>query len=509
MKKLFHLVFVFISSIIMMNAQTVPVFSYTHPSLSEIKKLAGSSDEKGHAFYIYLQETINMKLAGTDIKLRISDSQQLGLDSMFKYIAPKPEEFTLEEGAWLNSGYNVADKKMEASMGHDETEFCYLFKIGVYSFALMKADCANVIRSISFCASLYSPIDVAAFERKLKEITNNFNILSIKVNDNSSELAALKSEIAGMKENQKIKLAWMQHYIWRTDKESERRDYIQKGDINLAFAAIFGTASGLLWHGAFEKHWEEDDIIREAEADYDYYRYTLEKKDYTPPSSNSKSAKSRGQGMFTILTPYNPNQPKPELHFANSIEYCGNDHHGDNPGCNPPDKGDVYVTIDYILNMITNNSITYNFYEYVTNNIRVLQDFVNNYYTTNNYYEYVTKVEQIFNTYNTYVYNTYNNTYITNTYVVATYTLKEELKTGKIKISVLDRGMAKKENHNKGLCIASAMGCDIIAGIFIERAFHNFQEAHDIKIALKTDLKQMYNSTQTSWNSQLSIVKLF
>jgi hypothetical protein len=516
MKKLFvTLVFVFVSSLMVIKAQTEPVFPYTHPSLSTIKKLAGSSSEKGYAFYIYLQETINMKLAATT--WRISDSQQLGIDSMFKYISLEPEEMPFKDGAWLNSGYNVSEKKMNPSIGKEWTGFCWMFKRDDYSFPIIKEDCANIIRSIGFYAPKYLPIDIYAFDRRLKEITNNFNLLSIKVESNSNDLAALRAEINGMKENQKTEVEQLKHYIWRTGQESERRDYLLKGGLDLLAVAVSGIGSGLLWHAAFEKHWEEDDIMREVESDYTYWQYTLEKQDYIPlPPSNGKSSKSGGSSVPTILTSFNSNQPKSELNFKGGFMACGDgNNHGDNhdnhnPGC--PDNGDVtniYNTINNILNMIVNNQIINNFVEYVTNNIQVFQDFVNNYYTTNNYSEYVTKIEQILNTYNTYVTN--NNTYITNnnTYVVSIYTLVGEMKTGKIKISVLDRGMVKKSNPDKGWCVAGAVALDIVGCFFLDRAFHNFQEAHNIKISLRTDLKQMYSSVGPAWNSQIVFVQTF
>jgi hypothetical protein len=523
MKKLFLVLgLVFVSSLMMIKAQTEPVFNYTNPSLSEIKKLAGSYTEKGHEFYLYLQETINMKIAATT--WRISDAEQLGLDSMFKYISSEPEEITLKEGSWLNSGYNVKEKKMKASIGHEKTKFCWMFKKEEYSFPVLIGDCANVIRSITFCAPKSFQIDVSAFDRRLNEITNSFNFLSIKVEKNTGDLAALRAEINGMKENQKTAVEQLKHYIWRTGQESERRDYLLKGGLDLLAVAVSGIGSGLLWHAAFEKHWEEEDIMREVESDYTYWQYTLEKQDYIPlPPSNGKSSKSGGSSVPTIFTPFNSNQPKPEINFNGGFMACGDgNNHGDNhdnhnPGC--PDNGDVtniYSTINNILNMIVTNQITNNFVEYVTNNIQVFQDFVNNYYTTNNYNEYVTKIEQILNTYNTYVTN--NNTYITNnntyntynnTYVVATYTLKGEMKTGKIKISVLDRGMVKKSNPDKGWYVAGAIALDVVAGIFIDRAIHNFQEAHNIKISLRTDLKQMYSSVGPSWNSQIVFVQTF
>jgi hypothetical protein len=515
MKKLFlTLGLVFISSLMMIKAQTLPVFNYTHPSLSDIKKLAGSYTEKGHAFYIYLQETINMKLAETT--WRISDAQQLGLDSMFKYISHEPEEIPFKDGAWLNSGYNISEKKMKPGIGKEWTGFCWMFKIGGYSFPVMKEDCANIIRSIAFYAPTYSSIDISAFDRRLKEITSNLNLLSNKVAENTGDLAALRSEMNGMKESQKTEVEQLKHYIWRTDQESERRDYLLKGGLNLALAAISGTASGLLWHVALEKRLVENDIIREVEGDYTYWQYTLEKQDYIPiPPSSGKSSKSGGSGVLTISTPAYSNRPTPQINFSGGVTYCGgSDDHGDNHNnghCGFQDNGDVtniYNTINNILNMITNNQfVTKNFFEYVTNNINVLQDFVNNYYTTNNYSEYVTKIEQILNTYNSYVYNTYNNTY--NTYIVATYSLVGEMKTGKVKIAVLDRGMVKKNNPNKGLCIAGALALDGLTGFFIGAALHNFQEAHAIKITLKTDLKQMYSSVGNSWNSQISVVKTF
>jgi hypothetical protein len=497
----------------MIKAQTVPVFNYTHPSLSEIKKLAGNYDEKGHAFFVYLQETINMKLA--DTTWRVSDAQQLGIDSMFKYISPNPEEIPLKDGTWLNSGYNLSEKKMKPSIGKDWTGFCWMFKIGNYSFPIMKEDCANIIRGIAFYAPKYSPLDISAFKRRLDEITNNFNFLSLKVEKNTKDMAELKAEIASLKEGQKTEIEQLKNYVLMTDKKSERRDYLLKGGLDLALAAISGTTSGLLWHIALEKRLVEDDIIREVEGDYTYWQYTLEKQDYTPPQpSGGKSSKFKGSST-SVLASSSANTPKPMINFTGGVKYCGGDDHGDNHGndhggCQDNnDVTNIYNTINNILNMITNNQVTNNFFEYVTNNINVLQDFVNNYYTTNNYYEYVTKIEYILNTYNTYVYNTYN-TYVTNnTYVVATYSLKGEMKTGKVKIAVLDRGMVKKDNPNKGWWMAGAIALDGLTGFFIGTALHNFQEAHAIKISLKTDLRQMYSSSETSWNSQLSIVKTF
>jgi hypothetical protein len=503
---------VLIASFMIVKAQTVPVFNYTHPSLEEIKKLAGSYDEKGHAFYLYLQETINMKLADTTWK--VSDSQQLGLDSIFKYIS-QPEEIPFKDGSWLNSGYNIYEKKMDPSIGKNWIGFCWMFKIGSYSFPIMKEDCANIIRSISFYAPRYLDIDILAFKKRLDEITNNFNFLSIRVEKNTNELEALKAEIAGIREGQKAEVNQLKHFMWRMDQESQLRDYRLKAGLNAAAAAISAGGTALLWYSAFHKHWEEDDITREIEADYTYWQYTLEKEEYIPlPQSSGKSSKSGSTGVPTISSSYT-NRPKPEINFAGSAEYCGggNDHGNNHNNC--PDNGDVtniYNIINNIFNMITNNEfVTNNFYEYVTNNISVFQDFVNNYYTTNNYYEYVTKIEQIFNTYNTYVYNTYVTNVTNNTYVVATYSLRGEMKTGKIKAYVIDRGMVRKENSNKGWCILGGIIGNAITYYFVDKAFENLKEAHNIRVTLTTDLRQMYTSQipDNSLNVQASVTKYF
>lgn len=120
------------------NGQTGPVFQYNHPSKKELQDLAMSENVKGYRYRSYLIDKINLGLSDTN--LRLSDSN---LEFIFNNLFL--EEIYLEEGGYLNSGYDPVNSKMNPSVGHKWKGFVWVFRVGTFSIPLIKEDCGNIL----------------------------------------------------------------------------------------------------------------------------------------------------------------------------------------------------------------------------------------------------------------------------------------------------------------------------------------------------------------------------
>lgn len=481
MKKLFTLLVSCLLFVVNLTAQTLPVFNYTYPKLSEIKKLASEYSEKGHAFYVYLEETINMKLA--DTTFRVSDAQQLGVDSMFKYLSLSTEEIHFKDGSWLNSGYDPSKGEMVPSIGHDWIGFCWMFKIGSYSFPILKADCSNTIRSIGFYASKYSPLDILAFKKKLEDISNNYNLLSVKVDQNKSNVdkafAELELRMKKMEDAQKSAIGELKSENDRFKLQLKEDEYRSKGWRQIGIGTGLLALSGVSYYLYKTPVYKPEQTETFYEKEYEYYKYDIEKIYSTPVGKSSKSG-----GLLGIAN-CDPEPPKPPV--VNNYNY--------------------YELIDYIYNYITYNQINVTNIDVIQQYFQYFQTFVTNIeYTTNNYNEYITKIEEIFNTYNTYVTNNY--TYVTNIINPDTYKLIATLMKGKITFSVIDKTMVAHDRANKNMFKTISI-ISAIAGIVLETTgITNLGKAHQIHLSLKQDLKQSFTGQNQNYSNPLQNTQL-
>ncbi len=123
------------------NGQTGPVFQYTNPSKQEIYSLATEESPKGYAFRTYLLDVINSGLKDTTLRVSLVNINDVFNNLYF-------EEIYLEEGKYLNSGYNPSKRKMVPSVGHQWTGFGWVYKIGTFSIKTLKGDCANILSAM-------------------------------------------------------------------------------------------------------------------------------------------------------------------------------------------------------------------------------------------------------------------------------------------------------------------------------------------------------------------------
>jgi hypothetical protein len=138
------------------NGQTGPVFQYTHPSKQILEELVKEETVKGYAYRTYLVGKINLGLIDTTFKVSASY-----VDFIFNHLYF--EEVYLEEGNYMNSGYNPSTKKMTPSMGHKWTGFAWVFRIGTYSITVIKEDCGNILSGI--VSRKYIPKPLAIIEQ--------------------------------------------------------------------------------------------------------------------------------------------------------------------------------------------------------------------------------------------------------------------------------------------------------------------------------------------------------
>lgn len=142
MKKIF--LFLSLSIVLMsLSGQTGPVFQYNHPLKQTIKTLSLENSSKGHAFRTYLLEVVNSNLKDTTLLFSKEDIPFI-FESLYF------EEVYLQQGGYMNSGYNPSMKKMVPSLGHKWIGFAWVFRIGTFSFPLIKEDCGNILKTEVF-----------------------------------------------------------------------------------------------------------------------------------------------------------------------------------------------------------------------------------------------------------------------------------------------------------------------------------------------------------------------
>lgn len=120
------------------SAQTGPVYKYTHPSLETLKDLCFQTTPKGVAYRNYLINAVNVGLRDT---LTITEDN---LSWVFDHL--HDEEVYLEEGVYMNSGWNPSSNKMVPSVGHKWTGFAWVLRVGSYVLILTKKDCGNILK---------------------------------------------------------------------------------------------------------------------------------------------------------------------------------------------------------------------------------------------------------------------------------------------------------------------------------------------------------------------------
>lgn len=148
------------------NGQTGPVFQYTHPSKQILEELAKEGTIKGYVYRTYLVEKINLGLIDTTFKV-----SEAYVDFIFNHLYF--EEVYLEEGNYMNSGYNPSTEKMTPSVGHKWTGFAWVFRVGTYAITLIKEDCGNILTGL--VTRKFIPKPLATVEQLITSKQDNWS----------------------------------------------------------------------------------------------------------------------------------------------------------------------------------------------------------------------------------------------------------------------------------------------------------------------------------------------
>jgi len=138
MKKLVLLITFIVWMLLPLAAGVKAVFPYNYPSKKTLMNLVMENSAKGKAYGDYLLYAVNLGLADTTLTISRENISTL-FNNLFS------EEFILEEGKYMNSGYDSIFQKMVPSIGHKRQGFVWTFRIGTYTIRLIKADCGNIL----------------------------------------------------------------------------------------------------------------------------------------------------------------------------------------------------------------------------------------------------------------------------------------------------------------------------------------------------------------------------
>ncbi|MFA6523920.1 MAG: hypothetical protein WC264_01320 [Candidatus Paceibacterota bacterium] len=150
---------------------------YNSPSKEELKELAFQETAKGFAFRNSLIENINAGLKDTIFK--VSNTR---INEIFNHLYL--EEVYLEEGGYMNSGWDPKTKKIVQSIGHKNptgSEFAWVFRIGTFSIIIIRSKCGNIL---AVPVTRVEKIKIPKQETNAN--VNNDNVGKVYVNENNS-----------------------------------------------------------------------------------------------------------------------------------------------------------------------------------------------------------------------------------------------------------------------------------------------------------------------------------